>query len=122
MSIFERKRLFKDIKTAQDILTPFQEVKIFRPPIGYTNPEFARVLKKLQLKCIGWRLRSYDSVYKQPERLKQRILTKIKPGDIVLFHDNLEVTNKILDTIIQEAKQNGIIFVSGEQIKTVLNA
>lgn len=123
MSMFSKARLLKEITSAQETIAESIKVKpsIFRPPIGYTNPNYAAVLKSLNMKCIGWTLRSYDSVYKTPNKLIKRLVNNSKPGNIVLLHDNLKVTASSLDTFIAQAKSNGIIFASSENIKNILD-
>lgn len=124
MSMFSKAKLREEIdKTQQSIRTVTDsEVQYFRPPIGYTNPKYAVVLRERKLKCVGWTLRSYDSVFTDPLKLEQRLLTKIKPGNIVLLHDNLEVTAAALDSFISKAKTNGIIFASSSEINTIIDA
>lgn len=92
----------------------------FRPPVGYTNPRIARAIKKFDKKVIGWSLRSYDSVYKEPNKLIERVLGKIKNGDILLFHDNLKVNETSIETIIVESKKNGINFAQTKDLKSIL--
>lgn len=92
----------------------------FRPPIGYTNPRIARAVKKFKKQVIGWSLRSYDSVLKEENKLFERVSSKIKPGDIVLFHDNLPQTEAILEQFIITAKKNGIKFADTTDLKTIL--
>lgn len=88
----------------------------FRPPIGYTNPRIARVVRKLGKQTVGWRLRSYDSVLKEPGKLLERLNTHVRPGDIVLLHDNLPQTAEVLGQFITQARQNGIIFADSKDI------
>lgn len=123
MSLFSKKRLNTEITQAQESIFGVIKIKpsIFRPPIGYTNPNYASVLKKLQMKCIGWSLRSYDSIFKTSDKLISRLVSKTKPGDIVLLHDNLDVTAASLNEYIVKAKSNGIIFASTEDIKNILD-
>lgn len=117
-------RVEKDVRKAQVAIENQlgRHWGLFRPVVGYTNPKIARTLKKEGLRCIGWRLRSYDSVYKETSKLLKRLTSKVKPGDIVLFHDNLEVTMNTLETFIQSAQQNGINFVSAKEIENILDA
>lgn len=124
MSMFSKSRLKEEISKAQDELESLlgERPVYFRPPIGYTNPKYAIVLRELKLKCVGWTLRSYDSVYKDAEKLSERLTKKIKPGNIVLMHDNLRVSAEALDSFIVQAKGNGIIFASQANIKSILNA
>jgi peptidoglycan-N-acetylglucosamine deacetylase len=92
----------------------------FRPPIGYTNPIIARAVKKMGLSVVGWNKRSFDSVIKNPERLKMRTLRLTEPGSIILLHDNLEQTEKMLKAYILEAKKNGTIFADEASINSLL--
>lgn len=90
----------------------------FRPPVGYTNPRIARAISKYKKKVIGWSLRSYDSVLKEESKLLQRLNSKVKPGQIVLLHDNLPHSVAILDAFITEAKKNGIKFANPSVLKS----
>ncbi len=123
MSLFSKRRLNTEINQAQESIFQIIKIKpsIFRPPIGYTNPNYASVIKKLNMKCIGWSLRSYDSIYKTSDKLISRLVKKTKPGDIVLLHDNLDVTSASLNQYIIKAKSNGIIFASSEDIQNILD-
>lgn len=94
--------------------------KYFRPPIGYTNPRIARAVKKSGKQVIGWSLRSFDTVLKEENKLLDRVSSRLKPGDIVLFHDNLPQTGAILEQFICDMKKNGIKFADTEDLKTIL--
>lgn len=124
MSLFSKKNLRADIEQNQVVLEKLtgRKTPFFRPPIGYTNPKYAQVLKEMQLTNVGWTLRSYDSVYKEPNKLVERLLSKIAPGSIVLLHDNLQVTVDALEDFILQATANGIKFANGETIKTIQHA
>lgn len=99
-----------------------KKISLFRPPIGYTNPNIARALQQLRMKNVGWTVRSFDSVYKDDQQFVKRMVSSIKNGTIVLFHDNLDVTIKNLATIIDQCRQNGIKFVSDSDIENKLHA
>lgn len=124
MSLFPLTKVREDIGQAQKILEEITGKKphTFRPPIGYTNPRFARVLGEKSLLCVGWTLRSFDSVKKTKNQLVKRLVRKIKPGNIVLLHDNLAVSAEALDDFITESRKNGIKFVSSANIKEIIHA
>lgn len=119
MSLFTTSKLRAEIQRAQTSLEHLsgQKITLFRPPIGYTNPTYARVLKEFNLTNFGWSLRSYDSVYKVPEKLFDRLISKVKNGDIIILHDNLQVTVDTLDKFLTQAKVNGIKFANQSTIK-----
>ncbi len=114
MATFSTAKLIKELTQSQATLKKLtgNRIPIFRAPIGYTNPNFARALKELKLHSIGWSLRSYDTVNKDATKLKKRLVSKTKASDIVLLHDNLDITATVLQDYIQEAKANGILFAS----------
>ncbi len=124
MSLYTRNQLREEIDKAQQTLEKIigYQPQLFRPPIGYTNPRYATVLREKGLHCVGWTLRSYDSVAKEPQKLVARLSSKIRPGMIVLLHDNLPVTADALEVFISESRKNGIKFASPANIKTILNA
>lgn len=124
MSMFSRNRLRSEIDNGQNTIEKITGYTptLFRPPIGYTNPKYATVLRERKMKCIGWTLRSYDSVAKESEQLAKRLVEKIKPGHIVLLHDNLTVSADALAPFIEQASANGIKFAKPEDVKVLLNA
>lgn len=124
MSMYTRKSLREDIGKAQESIEQItgKRTHYFRPPIGYTNPRYAKVLSEKSLLCVGWTLRSYDSVFKQPKKLAQRLIKGIRPGTIVLLHDNLKVSQDALEDFLRESRKNGIKFASSANIKAVIHA
>ena len=123
LSLLPEKQILNEIHEGDRAITSLvsQSAPYFRPPIGYTNPNYARVLKKLNLTTIGWSLRSYDTVYKNESKLIKRLIRLIKKNDIVLFHDNLEITKNILPTFIRLAKEKDIIFVPLSSKESIFN-
>ncbi len=123
LSLLPQKQILKEINEGEEAIQSIIGHKpiFFRPPIGYTNPNYARVLKKLHLNTIGWSLRSYDTIYKQDSKLIKRMHKWVKRNDIILFHDNLEITSNILPTFIQLAKEKDIIFVPLSYNENIFN-
>lgn len=86
--------------------------KLFRPPYGVTNPNLAKAIRHSGLISIGWSVRSFDTVIKDEDKLIERILERIKGGDIILLHDTMSITHKILTNLIVKAREKGVTFVS----------
>ncbi|MDR7129134.1 peptidoglycan/xylan/chitin deacetylase (PgdA/CDA1 family) [Algoriphagus sp. 4150] len=80
----------------------------YRPPFGVTNPNIAFALKKCGLQAVGWTVRSYDTVKKDPEKLLESLKRKIKGSDIVLLHDTQPHTVSILEPLILELKRRNL--------------
>ncbi|MDR0801469.1 polysaccharide deacetylase family protein [Fluviicola sp.] len=121
-AMYSRKKVAEEIDTAENTLKILTQrnLSLFRPPIGYMNPGIASILRKRNLKIVGWNVRSYDS-FKNEEQLLKRLIRLTKKGNIVLMHDNLEHTSAVLETYIQHAQSNGIIFAKQEQLKKIIH-
>lgn len=86
--------------------------KMYRPPFGVVNPGIARAVKASGLPCVGWTLRSFDTVMSSPARLLSRIVRRLEPGNIVLLHDYPSVTPQMLPELLQEIKQRNLACVT----------
>jgi peptidoglycan/xylan/chitin deacetylase (PgdA/CDA1 family) len=106
---YSTKKVTADILMANDIIKDTIGVtpKLFRPPYGVTNPNIAKGLEKLGLNSIGWNIRSLDTVIQDPGKLLRRVIYKIKPGSILLFHDTGAGTIETLKEVILFTKKNG---------------
>jgi peptidoglycan/xylan/chitin deacetylase (PgdA/CDA1 family) len=87
-------------------------VTLFRPPYGVTNPNLGKALRNSNLKSIGWNLRSMDTVAKDEKQLLNKILTRVKAGDIILLHDRCSITAEILPELITTLKKRGFGFAT----------
>lgn len=82
--------------------------KLFRPPMGLSNPRVFRAARSLGLQVIGWSARGLDTQSHDPERIVARIVRRLEPGAIILLHDGnipverLVVTVKLLLTKLKE--------------------
>jgi peptidoglycan/xylan/chitin deacetylase (PgdA/CDA1 family) len=85
---------------------------LFRPPFGITNPSIAKALKGLGMHSVGWDIRSFDTISNDPQKLIRRISDKLKPGSIILLHDNREITSRILNELIETIQNKGYKIVS----------
>jgi hypothetical protein len=63
------------------------QARVFRPPGGITNPKIRGVLQQLNISLVNFSCRAYDGGNRWIRNLSNRILNKIRPGDIILLHD-----------------------------------
>ena len=80
---------------------------LFRPPYGVMNPNLKRAIKKGGYTPVGWSIRSLDTKEKDKQKLLSRITGKMKPGDIILLHDTMQVTDAILPELIAQIRNKG---------------
>jgi peptidoglycan/xylan/chitin deacetylase (PgdA/CDA1 family) len=110
IAFFSTEKLKKDIARCNSIINDAigKPPRFFRPPFGVTNPRYATVLKELQLDCIGWSLRSFDTKASNKYQIINKIISKLQSRDIVLLHDNLRVTADSLEDVIEHCLQKGV--------------
>lgn len=113
LTLFSTSKLTEDVKqcSAQIEKVIHQKPLYFRPPFGVTTPRYQRALNQLQMKSIGWNIRSLDTVSTNKEALYKKITSSITNGSILLFHDTHQITLDVLPEIIQFCKTNGITIV-----------
>jgi peptidoglycan/xylan/chitin deacetylase (PgdA/CDA1 family) len=73
-------------------------------------------LKQAGYQSIGWSLKSRDTVTQEPEAVVNRILEKVRPGDMILFHDNRKVTAPALALLIPALKERGFSFTRPDEL------
>jgi peptidoglycan-N-acetylglucosamine deacetylase len=78
---------------------------LLRPPFGVINPMVSRAVRKLGVDVIGWDVRSYDTMTKDTKRVVKRVLSKTKPGSVILLHDHLKNAPEILEGILDGLKK-----------------
>ena len=62
--------------------------RLFRPPIGHTNPIIARVVDDLGLTVVGWTVRGLDGMAgARADAVAARVRRGLRDGVIVLLHD-----------------------------------
>lgn len=106
-NIFKKQALAEEIRDTDEALKKVGVVtELFRPPFGITSPPVAGAIALTGKKAIGWDIRSLDTVIKDEERLYRRIVGKLSNGNIILMHDRLGHTLKVLERLLQYLKDN----------------
>jgi len=82
--------------------------KLFRPPYGYYNNNLIDVCDDLDLSCIEWSVDSLDWKGLSAGAIAARVTSKIKNGDIVLFHNNSDNIINGLKMVLEYFKNNKI--------------
>jgi len=67
-----------------------EDPKLFRPPYGWFDFRFKKIMKQKKMIMVLWSLLSYDFRETNSQVLYQRIIQHISPGDIIVFHDGHE--------------------------------
>jgi peptidoglycan/xylan/chitin deacetylase (PgdA/CDA1 family) len=101
-SVFSAKKIKEELEKTDDILRKItgKKVEYFRPPFGITNSRIGRVVRERGYKVIGWNIRSYDTSLTQ-EKVSNRVIKKLRPSAIILLHDRLPDSEKLLEKILE---------------------
>ena len=102
-----------DVRQCQERIP---DAKLFRPPFGRLTPGLWLAARRLGLTCMNWSLDSGDWKCRSAadaDGCARQVLQRVRPGDIVLFHDNHEWIGPILDVVLPGlANQNASIICS----------
>ncbi len=107
-----------ELQKTDEIIEKVTQTKpiLFRPPFGVTTPHLAQALKATGHRVIAWDIRSFDTVLKNPEVISKRLTYKIKPGSVILLHDNHPNIENILERLLQFLQENGYQMVTINQL------
>lgn len=90
---------------------------VFRAPFGDYSDDVIKTLKKLKMHTVQWSIDSLDWKEYGKNQLVERVLKKVKNGDIILFHNNAKYTPDALPEILTELQNRGFAVCSvGELI------
>lgn len=107
--LFSRRRMIADIEQCQKAIESAigTAPTLFRPPFGVTNPTVGKAVKTLNLKTIGWTIRTYDTNRGSDAKIARRISRQLRPGAIILLHDRLPQSAERLQMVIDTVRKNG---------------
>jgi peptidoglycan/xylan/chitin deacetylase (PgdA/CDA1 family) len=84
--------------------------KYFRPPFGQNSDVSLEIIKEEGMQTMNWSNGSLDWEYKTPEPIIEQVMSNIKNGDNILFHDK-QTTADALDEILSQLTEQGYSFV-----------
>lgn len=73
---------------------------LFRPPFGVTNPIVGKAVRQRGYKVVGWNIRSLDTTGRSDEKVMGRIKKGLRPGAVILLHDDRERAPRLLGRIL----------------------
>jgi len=113
-TIFSRQAVIDDLTRCKNIIEEISGTKInlFRPPYGVTNPNIAAAVKFLELKSVGWSIRSFDTTGKPEKRILKKVGKSLSPGAIILLHDRLPICTSLVGNLLHLLDERGYKVVS----------
>lgn len=118
MGFLSARKITQEIRITNKLIAEkiHQKPQLFRPPFGVTNPNIATATEDLKMKVIGWNVRSLDTVLSKEHDILGRVLPRIKPGAIILFHDTSERTLHVLEQLLPYMKNKQFQSVTVDQL------
>lgn len=110
-----KKRWLDEIHQADRMLESATGEKpvFFRPPYGITTPHLAAALRETSHLVAGWQVRPYDTLQsRSPESILNTILSRVRPGDIILLHDTHDRVVPVLERLLPVLREKNFTFVT----------
>lgn len=103
------KEICEDITRCNEVLQGItgQEPTLYRAPSGDYDNNTIGATQSLGMTAVQWDCDSIDWKNKSPDEIHRRIMKKLSPGSIVLFHLGKENTLKALPGLIEEMQKQG---------------
>lgn len=102
--------VLSEIQQANAVLQPLagKPMVYFRPPGGRFSPTVLRVMRQLGMTLAFWTddPGDFDNIGQMP--LESKLLSRLRPGGIVLLHDNVLQTIVVLPRFLQLAQREGV--------------
>jgi peptidoglycan/xylan/chitin deacetylase (PgdA/CDA1 family) len=107
--MFSSKKMLDDMQQTDSALKNAIDVRplLFRPPYGVINPNLKKAIINGGYTTVGWSVRSMDTVIKDETQLLNKVLNKLNPGAVFLFHDTSAVTIVMLPAFIEQVRAQG---------------
>ena len=105
--------IVSDISACNDKIEAVTGVKptLFRCPYGEYDDHVITAINSMGMTAIQWDVDSLDWKGISAAEIQKRVLSKVQPGSIVLFHNAAENTPEALPGIIESLLADGYKFV-----------
>ena len=122
LNLHPRRHMQQDIELGIAILNKMGAPgagKLYRPPMGLKNPVLARIQRSLGLRVIAWSLHAGDTRKPDASSIVRRVLGRVRPGDIVLFHDGHDLPHRQRGMAVVEALEKILPGLKDKELATV---
>lgn len=111
--LYGLSKMKKDLQACQSELerVTSQPVTLFRPPFGVTNPTIAKAVRQLGLRSVGWNIRTLDTQQPAPEKILHLIRKCLTPGSVILLHDRMPDSDRLVRQILVLLKEQNYTVV-----------
>lgn len=116
-----REKIEKEITEMENQLSKIANYhpKLIRPPCGMYNDALVKTADETGYKIILWSIDTKDWAHSSTESIVSNVVTNVRGGDIILFHDYIsgeDGTPDALKVIIPKLKSMGYEFVTVSEL------
>ncbi|MCI0656015.1 MAG: polysaccharide deacetylase family protein [Acidobacteria bacterium] len=88
-SLASASRTRREVRDSVGTLSEYsgQRPRFFRPPMGHKSLSLAEVLREEGLQMVVWSVRPFDTVRRSANGIRESVLSKVRPGGILLLHE-----------------------------------
>lgn len=114
--------LRREVLSCEQMIYELTETRtlLFRPPEGHCSQSISDMVAGLDYRIILWNIDTRDWDHTTAEQIAQNVLSVVKSGDIILFHDCVSrkdsQTLAALKLIVPELKERGYRFVTVSEL------
>ena len=118
MAKLSKDEIRKQAKDCNDKIAAITGVmpNLFRAPYGEYNNEVILTLKSMGMHTIQWNIDSLDWQDLTPSQMMSRIVPKVVPGSIILFHNGGKYTPDVLPSLLRTLISDGYKIVKVSEI------
>lgn len=100
-----------------------QPARTMRPPYGLTNRRNNDIIYgKQKMTVIQWSIDTIDWQHPEPAKIVERVISKVKNGDVILCHDIHANTINAMPLLIDALKKEGFELVTASTLVDLWNA
>ena len=113
MSKLSKDTIIRELTSSSKAISDVtgKSVELFRPPYGDYNDLLIQTAEELGLYTIQWDVDSLDWKDLSASEIANRVISRVKNGSIVLFHNQGLHTHESLRNIIRTLKSKGYSFL-----------
>ena len=113
MSKLSKDTIIRELTSSSKAISDVtgKKVELFRPPYGDYNDLLIETAEQLGLYTIQWDVDSLDWKDLSASEIANRVVSRVKNGSIVLFHNQGLHTHESLRNIIRTLKSKGYSFL-----------
>ena len=118
LSQLSQEEITADLNACSDKIEAVTGVRptLVRPPYGEYDDHVISAIRAMGMEPIQWDVDSLDWKDLSAGEITKRVLDKVCPGSIVLFHNAALHTPEALPGIIQELLREGYVFAPVSQL------